>query len=433
MNFSEAKEKYGKEIGEIGRKDFYQNFRSHLQASIKPFCEETGLDFGEAANLFSPNPEKVNGRYRPFDATIDLCAYLGHRLFAQGSIDASPAKDFFSNAVIEDDKNPSFELGVAIMQNVWRNVLDSGESEDPRYSRYYSQQVDNAFRRNVSDAALSRSDLNRTMDQPDQGPMETDRRYRPRLRIMDVVARNQPLNSKSIEVPIIYEVGVEAADRGTAQRRLPRESMGVGEITATMSETGRELEIQDDVRRSSTITIQAIAEHQANRALREENKIVNAILNIIGTGAEAVAWPATPTSKDLIQLHMTPDDDYVITTIVGTLGGVVQYANIDPTYASEMMKPTANLSRVFIDSMLGSETIAKRDRTAVTALGSDTKERLLCYDRPNTFMYYTERGGTISDMYREEAVRSFILRNTHTYGGRLKVDAEHTRWLVTFG
>ena len=41
-----------------------------------PFCEQTGLDFGEAANLFSPVPEKVNGRERPLDATIDLCGYV---------------------------------------------------------------------------------------------------------------------------------------------------------------------------------------------------------------------------------------------------------------------------------------------------------------------------------------------------------------------
>ena len=429
MNFAEARLKYGAEIEGLSRPDFHANFRSHFDSKIKPFCVETGLDFGEAANLFAPIPEEIAGRARPQDATIDLCAYQGLRLFAQGSIDASPAEDFFSDGVIEDDTNPSFELGVAVMQNIWRNVLDAGNGTDPRYSRYYDERIKDAFEN--MNAAFSRSDLHRTMDQPDQGMLETDHRYRPRLRIVDVVSRNQPLNSRAIEIPIVEEVG-NVSDRGTATRRLPRESMGVAEQSISMSETGRELEIQDTVRRSSSITIQAIAEHQANRALREENKIVNGIINIIGTGAEAVAWSANPTAEEMIELHMMPDDDYVITTFAGSLKAVVKYAIIDPTYKSDMMMPGSTVSRMFIDSMMGSETIAKRDPANVPILGTD-KERFICWDRPKTFMYYTERGGTISDMYREEQFRAMVLRNVHTYGGRLKADASHCRWRVTLG
>ena len=435
MNFAEARLKYGKEIEGLSRPDFHQNFASHWESKIKPFCEETNLDFGEAANLFSPMPEKHNGKYRPMDATIDLCAYEGHRLFATGGIDASPACDFFSDRVIEDRNNPSFVLGVAIMQNIWRNVLDAGNGIDPRYARYYDARINAALEQEQLDAAFSRSDLNRTMDQPDQGMLETDRRYRPRLRIIDVIARNQPLNSRAIEIPIVVEVGPQAGDRGTANRNLPRESMGVDETTIAMSETGRELEITDVVRRSSSITIQAIAEHQANRALREENKIVNGIINIIGTNATIINWPSEPKSADLIELHMTSDDDYMMTTFAGDLEGVVKYADIDPTYASDAAK-IASGNRSFIDTMMGAETIAKRKRDSVPvlakALGGKAAgdPKLIIWDRPNTFMYYTERGGTISDMYREEAVRAMILRNVHTYGGRLKTDADHCRWVL---
>lgn len=431
MNFIEAREKYGKEVEGIKRKDLFDNFQSHFNSKIKPFCQKTRLDAGEAFNLFSPMPEKHNGRFRPWDATMDLCAYAGHRLFATGGIDASPACDFFSDEVMQDDNNPSFELGIAIMQNIWRNVLDSGYT-DPRYARYYNAHINAGFERLAVEAALSRSDLNRTMDQPDQGMLETDRRYRPRLRIVDVVVRIQPLNSRSIEIPIVEEVGEDAGDRGTADGSLPREAMGVDEDTLTMSETGRELEIRDVVRRSSSITIQAIAEHQANRALREENKIVNGIVNVIGTGATDISWPANPTSKHLIQLHMTSDDDYMMTTFAGDLEAVVEYANIDPTYASDMMKAATPMNRNFIDSMLGAETIAKRNPEKVPAI-SGSKPEMIIWDRPNTFMYYVERGGTISDMYREEKVRAFVLRNVHTYGGRLKTDADHCRWKLTIG
>ena len=440
MNFAEARLQYGAEIEGLGRKDFIDNFRSHMDSKIKPFCDETGLDFGEAANLFSNMPEKQNGQYRPMDATIDLCAYRDLRLFATGSIDASLAKEFFAESVVQDDNNPNFELGVAVMQNTWRNVLDAGNGTDPRYARYYNAHIDAAWQQIQLEAAFSRSDLNRTMDQPEQGTLETDLRYRPRLRIVDVVSRQSPLNSRVIEIPIVYEVGPDAADRGTADGSLPRESMGVDEVVITMSETGRELEIQDTVRRSSSITIQAIAEHQANRALREENKIVNGIINIIGTGVEAsniIQWPAEPKSADLIELHMSTDDDYMMTTFAGDLEAVVKYADIDPTYASDTMK-IASGSRNFIDAMMGAEVIAKRKRDNVPVLatshaGKTTEPKLIIWDRPNTFEYYTERGGTISDMYREEKVRSMVLRNAHTYGGRLKTDANHCRWVLVIG
>ena len=421
MNFTEAKRKYGKEIGGMKREDLDSNFMEHYNSKIKPFCAETKLDFGEAANLFAPEPEKVNGKNRPQDATIDLLAYQGHRIFAEFGIDASPACDFFSDEVIQDNKNPSFELGVAYLQNVWRNIVDSGNGTDFRYTQEYKR---------VVDSALSRSDLNRTIDPHVTGELETTRQYRPRLGIMDVVARMRPLASRNIDIPIVEEVD-DRDERGTGGRRLPRESMSVSDEKVEMSEVGRELEIQDDVRRSSTITIQMIAEHQANRSLRQENGIVNAIINIIGDGAMAIAWSATPTSEEIIQLHMSPDDDYTITTIAGSLVAVVKYADVDPSYASSEMKPGTG-RRQFIDSIMGREKIAKRDPANIPSLGTG-KERLICWDRPNTFIYYTERGGTIADMYRSEETRSFILRNVLTYGGRLKADANNCRWRVTLG
>ena len=421
MNFLQAKQRYGKSLGQMTRRDLNSNFKSHFDTTIRPFCQETGMDFGEAVNLFSPSPEKVNGKDRPQDATIDLLAYQGHRLFASPGLPASPACDFFSDRVIQDPKNPSFEYAIGYLQNIWRNILEGGLGTDPRYTLAYQRTID---------AALSRSDLNRTFDPYQTGMLETDRRYRPRLRLMDVVAMSEPLMQRTIEVPVVSEVG-ERTTRGTADGRLPRESMSVSEETMTMSEIGRELEIQDAVRRSSTITIQAIAEHQANRALRQEDAIVNDIVNEIGTNATAVAWSATPTVEEVIELHMLPDDAYRITTFAGSLKAVVKYANVDPTYSSDSTKPGTG-RRQFIDSIMGQETIAKRDGSKISALGTD-KERFICWDRPNCFIMYTERGGTISDMYRSEETRSFILRNVLTYGGRLKADADHCRWRVTLG
>ena len=424
MNFVEAREKYGKEIGTMKRNDLNANFRTHFESKIRPFCLETNLDFGEACNLYSPSPEKINGRNRPQDAIIDLMAYKGHRIFNEGGVRSSPARDFFSDKVIQDDDDPSFELGCGYLQNIWRNTLEFGIGVDARYSRAYNRIVNSAF---------SRSDLNRTLDpHATQMMAEPTRRFRPRLRIQDVVAGNEPIESRHIDVPIVTETG-DRENRGTAGRRLPRESMGVSEETVHLSETGRELEIQDTVRRSSTITIQTIAEHQALRALRQENSIVNAIVNIIGTGATPIAWSATPSVTEVIRLHMTPDDDYVISNIVGQLEAIAMYANVDPTTKSGESKDGVPM-RDFIDSMLGTEIIAKRDPDKVPVLkGGDNKNRIIAWYQMGGFQFYTERGGTISDMYREEAVRSFILRNVITYGGRLKADADNCRWLITFG
>ena len=422
MNFFEARKEYGKEIGGMQRTDFNSNFMEHYNSKIRPLCAETGLDFGEAANLFSPVPEKVNGKDRPADATIDLIAYQGHRVFSQPGVTASPARDFFSDKVIQDDKDPSFELGVAYLQNISRNILDAGMDVDPRYSQSYQRAIN---------SALSRSDLNRAVDPWATGMLETDRMFRPRLRIMDVVAYSDPLDSRNIEIPVVEEVG-DRSTRGTGGGRLPREHMDVSEENITMSEEGRELEVSDNVRRSSSITIEAIARRQANRSLRQENDIVNNICNIIINGAEAVAWSGTPTSEDIIKLHMNPDDYYMITTIVGSLLAVVKYADADVSYNSDTNRPGTAMQRMFVDAMLGRETIAKRDTSKVTELGID-KERLGCWDRMHTFAYYTERGGTIADMYRSEETRSFVLRNVLTYGGRLMEDAAHTRWRVTLG
>ena len=421
MNFLEARLKYGTELGGMTRKDLSDNFMSHYNSKIKPMALETNMDAGEILNLFSSTPEKVNGRYRPQDATIDLLAYQGHRIIAEHGVPASPLCDFFAEDAIQNDENPSFELAVTYLQNIFRNIIDTGQGVDPRYSMSY---------RRVMEGSFSRSDLNRTLDPHATGMLETTRRYRPRLMISDVVGTNEPLRNRTIDIPIVEEVG-QVEETGTGGRRLPRESMGVDEKTVTMSEEGRELEIQDTVRRSSTITIQAVAEHQMNRALRWENTVVNSIINMIAKDATAVAWPADPTSADLIELHMLPNDVYMITTIAGSLKAVVKYADIDPTTASTESKPGTG-QRQFIDSILGQETIAKRDPVNVPQLGTD-KERLIAWDRRNAFAYYTLRGGTISDIYRSEETRSFILRNIHTFGGRLKADADNCRWRITLG
>ena len=179
--------------------------------------------------------------------------------------------------------------------------------------------------------------------------------------------------------------------------------------------------------------MEAVTESSRQRTELFENDIVNGIVQEVLNGAQAVAWSNNPTYKEMMTLHLMLDDNYIFTTFVGTLPGIVEYLAIDPTTTSDNNRPVTPMRNNFmiIDQMLGRETIVKRKAEDVPALGADTDKKFGCWDRPRTFNFYTERGGSLNDQYREESERVQVMRFVLTYGGRKRADADNARAFVT--
>ena len=418
MKLLELQEKQKKE-GYIGRKDLAKNVINHFDTEIEDFCIVNKLAINDAVQIYSPVPEDSN---RPVNATEDLCKYLGVRTGDEGNVPSSLVVD-----VLPPDSGGKTAKGLATIAHFNQVFDDSMFTGVPTLDG----------KGNRIDSALSRSDLNKAFNPDTVLPMEVTRQIALRLRLANVVAGRIPVTGDSGIVPILKS-SEKVGGQGTANRRLPRYSMETDEKPLQLTEDGFEVEISDATRRSSAATVGAISEDIRQKSELFEAAIVNAILNQIGTGIGSdytLSW-SSATGKDMMELHMMLNDIYMLTTFFGTLKGIVEYLAIDPTYTSDTQRPaTPDLRRTMIvDQMLGRETVAKRDVADVPALGNDNNAKVFCgYDRTKSYNFYTERGGSLNDTYREEADRVQVIRMVMSYGGRKRAEIDNCRVKVTIG
>ena len=406
-----------KKDGAMKRKDLSDNLVHHVNTEIAAFCVEEKMSIHEGLQCYSPTPDDPK---RPVDATRDLAAHHNLRTKSVGNIPSDQFEDFIRPG--EGMNRPSAIIGISHLNKTVDNILINSIpplGEDGK----------------AIDSSLSRSDLDRAMNPETIMMLEVQRQVMTRLRIANVVAGRLPIRGDSGLVPILVTVP-KVENQGTANRRVPRYAIETDSEPLKLTEDGFEVEIDDATRRTSATTMEAVNESVRQRTEFFEQDIVNAICQSILsniTGELNIPWSATPNAKDLMKLHLILDDVYMFTTFVGTLDGLVEYLAIDPSYASDTQRPaTPNMRQtLLLDQMLGRETVAKRRAANVPALGADTDKKFGCWDRRNTFQFYTERGGSLNDSYREEADRLTVLRFVMNYGGRLRADANNCRAFVT--
>ena len=421
MDFAQLRAKYPN-VGQIGRKDLADNLEKHRQDEINGFCAETKLSYGQALNLFSPPPEEYtsgNRQLRPADAMLDCIAYMDLRVVEENGIPASPACEFF------DRDEAQFSLGVGYLQNLFQRRMGLGIDRDVQFAREYSGHGAPI----VDSAANNRSGLTRPFDPENTGPTELQRNYAPRVRIANVIAFRRTVLGSKYEVPILEspdDTGIRIVGEGAD---LPRWVMKTGEETIRTAKIGYEFALTDELQRSATITMDAVAENQAQKSRQTENAIVNSIIELVANGAAPFAMSASPTVEEIVKLHMTPDDNYMITTLIGVLNAVVKYAIVDYFYQSGNAQPTFPMNRSFVDSILGNEFIAKKSDTDVPSLAGGDK--MVAWDRRIMVDYVVEQRSSIQETYREHRQQQTVISNSINFATRLKAEKDNCRYLIT--
>ena len=403
------------EKGYAKRSDLAKNLVSEFNAELNNLCEEEGLSVADGLNLISPNPDP--GRYQ--DATLDIMAYynLPTKLNSR-----RPAKlsEFFP--FVEDPWKDA------------RSIVSFSYLDDYTDSLMIQKVPELVDPEQVLDFALNRGDLERSLARETILPLEVQRDVRNRVSIGQVVAGRLPLAGNKALVPVL-ETMPDVAQTGTGGGRVPRYNLQFDQKDFETSEDGFEIAIRDNVREASGATMEGVMEAIRQKIEHIDNRITNGVIQLIANGATAVAWSATPTAEQVIELHLTPDDNYMLTTFAGTLNAVAKYASVDPTYASDSVRPGQPRlrNRNLIDAILGQEEIFKRKAANVPALGADTDSKMATWDRMRTANLYTRRGGVNRQnmSYREERDRQLVYRYIFEYAARLREEADNCRYFVT--
>ena len=402
--------------GVAKRPDIAKNLVAEFNTELEGLCDEEGISVSEGLNIISPDPEPN----RPVDATHDILEYYDLPLANPKSRKVLTVLDCF----------PAYE-------NPWgnaRNIASFAYLDDFVHSQLIGSIPKLASPQAVVDSSLNRGDLERSLNRETILPLEVKRDVRNRVVVADVVAGRLPMVGNKALIPVL-NTQPDVAQQGTAGGRVDRYNLEFDQKDLETSEDGFEMAIRDNVRENSGATMEGFMEAIRQKIEFTDNRITNGLIQLILNGANAFSMSATPTIREIIKLHLTPDDNYMLTTFAGTLEAVVEYAAVDPSYASDTARPGAPRlrNRNLIDAILGQEQIFKRKAANVPALGSDNDKKMGTWDKGRTCNFYTRRGGTNRQnmAYREERDRQMVYRYLFEYAGRLREEADQCRYFVT--
>ena len=402
--------------GVMKRPDLAKNIVGEFSRELESMCDEEGINIGEGLNIISPDPEPN----RVADATQDVLNYYDLPMESKGNRQSALVKDCFP-----DHENP---LGKA------QSIVTTAYMDQTVDSWMIGKIPKLASPDQVADFSLSRGDLDRSLNRETILPLEVKRDIRNRVSVSNVVAGRLPLAGNKALIPVL-DTMADVDQQGSSGGRVDRYQLQFDQKDLETSEDGFEIAIKDNVRENTGATMEGVMEAMRQKVELTDNRITNGLIQLILTGANAIAWSGTPDADDVMELHLTPDDSYMLTTFAGTLKGIVAYAAIDPSYASDTARPgTPRLrNRNLIDSILGQEEIFKRKAANVPALGADTDKKFGAWDKQRTCNFYTRRSGTTRQnmTYREERDRQLIYRYIIEYAGRLREEADNCRYFVT--
>ena len=167
--------------------------------------------------------------------------------------------------------------------------------------------------------------------------------------------------------------------------------------------------------------------------------LVNERLSTLFTGVTAEA-ASTFNSEYVIELHADLEDNYLFNMIIGTLKGIAKYADVDLYYNSNNQKPGTPRTRNFLDSILGNETIAKRNRADILSdtdgsqiFSDSTKEYLGLFDGTMAIVGYEQRNANKNVTYRDNPYRADVLQLVNSMGHRKSSEASRALKLIAIG
>lgn len=402
----------------IGRSDFAKNLPKHL-SEVSDFCESHNLPLAWGMSHFSP-PTKES----PLDCLLDV---MNQRELYTEPTRWEPAATMAS---LFDDSEVNFSLGVAFLQECFH----ANVAADTIYSPVHSQYLRLKHTPYAEMAISTRAILNDAFDPETIGMLEKEKDFTLRVMLSQVIARRQPIRGSQYLAPTLDTPEDTKLRPVDAAADLPLYKMDVGETPVRTKEIGYALQLGYSLMRSSDVTIDAIAWVQRIKALQTEDALINAAIDVVGGKAKAHAFPAEPTKKDLIKLHLQPDGIVTLNTIGGTLDAVAEYAAVDLTFTSSNQAPMAAGRRTWLDDLMGIETIFKRDPDEVSELKvSGDKPVMIVWFKEFGVVYIVERNGSIAETQRNPLARNIVLTNSHNFAFHPMEECATSSWKVTLG
>ena len=258
-----------------------------------------------------------------------------------------------------------------------------------------------------------------------------------RVRLQHVVSRRIPISGSTYQPGIVEspdDTGIRPVAEGA---NLPVYRLKTGQSETHTQKTGYALEVTREVINNGNMTMDLITETQRQKAMQTENAIVNEALQMIGTNSPtAVSWAAAVTDEDIVTLFASPEDEYMITTIIATVGGLAQYITAPIYYeSSNQMGVTGGQRRnsTYLDDLMGLEKVGKKSTSDVPALTEANKEVALAFDRRASLEYPVERRSMISESDDNIMNQTVVFTNSHRYALHKKAEFDQARYRVTIG
>ena len=381
----------------IGRADLAENFSDHIK-EIKKFSAEYGIPLWKGLHLYSLEPD-TDKNTEVKDPIIDSMQRQGFTFYAdpvQGR-PSSRAEDVIGR----NGNDNSRELGCLYLQELCDRTLS------PKY-------------------AITRSDLEHPFDPETIGGLETDRRYRLRVKIDDVFASRKPIDAFDFQAPIVNsptDAGAKSIGEDSAD---PIYEVDFDKKDTPLTKTSYRLAITDESMARKGATMAALAEVQIQKALQLENAIVNKGLAKLVVKATAAGASTEMTSKEVIAMFYKPGDMYMIDTIVGAEDAIVAYLDVDLTTNSGNNKAGSASRKRLTDRINDSVLVGKK--TGVKGIG---EKQMLVFDSGNGMDFVTNNSVDVQETYRDSDNARIVIRNGLWYAIHTRADADQATYLYT--
>ena len=429
-------------VDPIPRPDLADNFGKHYFGEILAFCKSHNLPFAFGLNYWSPGS---------IDATLDV---MNRRGLAMSSTRYEPSAS--CQECFETDEI-NFALTVGYLQEIFHFNIGMGVREQTpihRWMQFQYQAIQGAVKEWLSDASLdfimehtdeeareryeefaatTRDLAPDAFDQPTYGMLELEQDHMMQIMLMNVVKRRQTIVGSTYVAPILRDPVDEKLRIQDRRGNLPVYKLERAQSTTQTREVGYVLEIAYDILRDPDVAIEAVAEVQRIKAFQTENAIIDDGLQKIAEGAKAVSLTNPLARRDIIKFHLQPDpkSGIQITTLVGNLEFIVDYASSDVFFMSNNQAPLTPMSRNFIDRITGLQAVGRRSATDVKSLAPESSKKGLGFDHRQCLLHVVERGGQISETQREGRQRQLAITNTYNFENHKCEALKNSAWLAT--
>ena len=409
--------KMEQEVAGMSREDLIENFPTHYADKFSCIEADSSGAFttlSQAMNAYSP---AVEGDLCE-DALLDALTRQNLRMDIHDDVQASTIAEVFGT----DETNNL--LGMEYLE---RCFSDSIWSKDVQFAP----------------ENVTRGGQTEPFDPPTYG-YYARRMYQPRVQLRHIIAERIPVSGSVYEPGILDTVEDNAITPVSEGAKLPSWTLTSSNDTVRMRKLGYMIKMSQEFYSDSNRRVNLLVKAQRQKAAQVENALVNQGLQMIGansvpgneaTGPVAVAFGATvPVSQEVINLHLRPDDNYMIDTLIGTLEAVSGYLSAPVYYASNNMHPGIPRGRNMLDNVIGVEMIGKKSATDVAALSdAASKPVMLAFDSRVCLEYCVNRRGMVSQQGMDIEDQTIMLTNAHRYGFYLTPESDRCRYRVVFG